>query len=388
MDGAVTTLYFESTAGGGTNASNHGSSGQTNRALPATSSASSFIHGFTQVNAALPSMTGAGRINAASPLIGAGQVLPAFAAGTTSLQGLRQVAAALPGMTGSGAGTVPGVLRGNAALPKLAGAGGATLTGFLRTTAASTLPKLTGFARTGLQFAVQPLPGLTGAARIHQLTPITVTGLQGRLPGLRGLASIGQPGGVLHGAGQILPGLVGPGTLHGATRLPRLVGSGHITGMVAAVRQAWALNVRVNAMTQYTNLPMRAIARAFDRYYGAGMDSGFYQLTGDTDDGTAIDWEWRTGLSDLGTRGMKGVLGVYIDGVCEPGCDLVVATDRGVYVYAHKPRGTINDHEPQRVSTGRGLRTANVGLGMASATGAYIEIDSLTPEYVVTERNA
>jgi hypothetical protein len=147
------------------------------------------------------------------------------------------------------------------------------------------------------------------------------------------------------------------------------------------------MNVSNTAMTQFTNFGYRAFARAFDQYWGVGLDGGLYLLQGNDDAGTAIDWAWETGLSDLGSRALKGILGVYIDGVVEPGCTLTVVTERGRYVYTHKPRGVKNDHETQRVSTGRGLRSVNLGLGMASTVGAYVEIDSLTPDYVITSRN-
>jgi len=81
------------------------------------------------------------------------------------------------------------------------------------------------------------------------------------------------------------------------------------------------------------------------------------------------------------------VLALYMDGVVEGGCTYTLVTDHDTYIYAHRPRGAANDHKTQRVSLGRGVRTVNVGLGMASLSGAYMQVDSLTPEYIQTERN-
>jgi hypothetical protein len=126
---------------------------------------------------------------------------------------------------------------------------------------------------------------------------------------------------------------------------------------------------------------------AFDRHYGVGLDGGLYLLGGDNDAGAPISWEWLTGLSDFQSRALKGMLALYVDGIAEPGVDFTVVTDRGAYVYSHHPHGTINSHQTQRVSIGRRLRSVNWAFGMKSTKGAYIELDSLTPEIQLGDRN-
>lgn len=386
MDSAQVTLYFESTASGGSGAQTYMRSGETSQALPFAGVGNSLS---SHLNAAgtLPIPTSDdNRINSGRTFAAAGN-LPIPTAVVSSLGGLTQ-AATLPTLQGAGTATIPIYLRGAARLPVPTGAASATLTGLFHSRPDAPLPTpLAGVARFGWQFGLQTLPGPpVGAARVTLITHLT-TAVPATLPKPTGAASIQPMSTVLHGTGQILPMLKGPGSVHADAALPRPIGMGAITTGTVATRQAWAMNLATKAITQYTGFSYRAFARAFNQNYGIGLDSGFYLLQGDTDAGVAIDWEWRTGLSDLGTRAVKGVLGVYIDGVCEPGCTLTVATERGVYVYRHQPFGTINDHETQRVTVGKGLRTVNIGLGMASASGAYFDLDSMTPEWVISDRN-
>lgn len=377
------TLFFEGTAsGGGGLSANHGRSGETSQTLPFTGSASSYQH--VSLAATLPRLT-VPDTNHISPNNSAtlAATLPVPFVSRSGAGGI--LGTVLPSLTGSATGTIPLYGRLAATLPHLTGAAHA-LIGSLATVAAI-LPRPLGMsARRGWAFPTMALPLLQ--ATITGYTPRHVT-VAANLPRLLGAGAFHRIS-VNASCNVILPMLLGPGlSIDTAAVLPKLMlASGSMTNGTPAVSQAWAMNLDNKAMTQFTNYPFRAIARAFNTYYAVGFDGNIYQLGGDDDNGVKVDWQWRTGLSDLGTRGLKGVLGVYIDGVVEPGATIEVVLDTGVYSYTHRPRGPSNSHQTQRVSVGRGLRSANIGLGMSGGLiGGYVEIDSLTPEYVVSNRN-
>ncbi len=119
------------------------------------------------------------------------------------------------------------------------------------------------------------------------------------------------------------------------------------------------------------------------------MSGGLYLMGGDRDLTAPIPWSFETGISDLGTRGLKGLLGAYIDGIFERPIEFTVVADRGRYEYNHTVSVSTNqeNHSTQRVSLGRGIRTSNVGFNVASKKGAYFEMHAITPEYVVSNRN-
>jgi hypothetical protein len=118
-----------------------------------------------------------------------------------------------------------------------------------------------------------------------------------------------------------------------------------------------------------------------------GLDGGLHRMGGDLDITAPISWEWRTGLSDVGSRAGKGVLALYLDGVAERGCEFMAQTDRGTYWYTHQPHGTSNSHQTQRVMIGKALRSVNWAFGMRSTKGVYFEIDALAPEWQLSDRN-
>jgi hypothetical protein len=284
---------------------------------------------------------------------------------------------------GTISGTVPNVLRVAASLPHLtAGTISGTIAG--STAGVGTLPLPTVVMRRGSALA-PVLPALTGSA--HAIPNLHLS-FSVKLPSLDGAAAGTNAQHVIHAPLLILPKLAGlSGHIGAAITLPALHGGATIVAGTQAVRQAWAMNIKNSAVTEFTNFPFRAFARAYERYYGVGLDGGFHRFGGDLDVAAPISWEWRTGLSDLNSRAGKGVLALYLDGVAETGCEFMVETDRGTFWYTHRPHGTANDHQTQRVMIGKQLRSVNWAFGMRSTKGAYFEIDALAPEYQISDRN-
>jgi hypothetical protein len=283
--------------------------------------------------------------------------------------------------------TNPIILRGAIRLPALASAGQITTTGLLR--GAVTLPVLTVAMRVGWSFSPKVLPALASTGHFYQALAFGSGAEAGGaivLPALRASGSWHQTQGVLTGH-IMLPALAGAGaSIYDAEiALPPLRAGGQIMNGTVATSRAWAMNLSNKAVTQFLNFPFRQMAYAFNEYSAVGFDGNLYDFGGDEDAGAKINWQWRTGISDLNTRGLKGVLGYYIDGIIESKITVDLVLDTGVFVYRHDPRGVPNDYKTHRISIGRGLRSSNVGIGAAG--DCYIAIDSVTPDYVVSNRN-
>lgn len=152
--------------------------------------------------------------------------------------------------------------------------------------------------------------------------------------------------------------------------------------------EGWAMNVRNGGVTRWTNYPFTQFARAGKETYAVGADGNLYLLGGDLDVTAPIAWEFETGLENLDSPGLKHIPYLYMDGIIDGNIEIVLLDDRGrefAYEYDTKDRGAV--HQQHRRKLGNGIRTVNVGFRFRSTSGAYIELDSFSPEATVTQRN-
>ena len=389
---AVTTLFFEATASRGTG-NQHGSTGQTLQALPFTGTSSNINHA-----------SGAGVLN--------GQLVPGDNI-VSNAGGLAECAGVIPPASlVTGVGYTGG--QGDSTFLPVTGAG--TASNEAHATLAGVLLNVTcaGHALTGgvasspsdhpLTFDPVEGVGYCGAIGGGSLLPVIGSGMgiptgiigigAGVMVPVWGVGFASNPGGAntAKGAAILLPVAGQSGNGYAAAMLPHVFGRGYAVNGSVAIRTQWAMNIENNAITEWNNVEFYQIARAFNNYWAVGIDGNLYQWGGDTDNllpmtSTPIAWSFQTGLSDLGSRGVKGLLGIYLDGIFEPNINFTLQTDRGEYTYTFKVRGNPEDHETQRISLGRGIRTANVGFGLSSVVGGYFELDTMTPEYVLSNRN-
>jgi hypothetical protein len=172
-------------------------------------------------------------------------------------------------------------------------------------------------------------------------------------------------------------------------RLPRLVVLATATNAGADAHQTWVYNVKTNTVTQFNNYAFRAFVRWRDRYYGVGMDGGLYLLeNGDVDVASPIPWAFETGLDDMDSNAIKGISGLYVEGTIEKGATISIINDtKQRYTYSMYTPSAGSDQRAYRVITGKGIRTRNVGIAMASTVGGYVEVDQIAPKYVISKRN-
>jgi hypothetical protein len=293
----------------------------------------------------------------------------------------------LPALQGSGTGVFEVLITADLNLPHPLAVDGSILSGALLDVAVL-LPRLQVAGSMALGGGLRGgavLPMLLVSGRSYQ--ELILTG-DVRLPRLRAGGTIGAAENYARGY-AILPMLVaGVQLVTAALTLPRLQAAGSILqGTSQQIRLGYAMNLSNGAVTTFSNFPFRAMVRAYDQYWAIGLDGNLYRLLGDLDDAMPIDWEFESGLADFGVMGQKGVMAAYVDGVFENGATLTLVTDGARRIYSHRAAGDYTNHMMHRISTGRGVRTHNIALGMANLKGGYLELDRITPEYVIIPRN-
>jgi hypothetical protein len=71
------------------------------------------------------------------------------------------------------------------------------------------------------------------------------------------------------------------------------------------------INLSNMAVTQFCDYPFNSFCKIGEKYYGAS-DSGIFELTGDTDNGVAIDAFFELVVSDLGISNVKRIRKIYV----------------------------------------------------------------------------
>jgi hypothetical protein len=385
MSGATLTTLFVEAFGSTSAAAIGGQSGQTLQTLPFTGGGSTIQH--LDVAITLPSAF-IGSVDQQmfigdQNLMEVQVVLPSPLTSDFSVG--FQIPITLPTPTGSLHITPLAVLRPNLTLPPVSAALD-ILAGSLMEVDV-TLPLVVATVDgqgwlSGMTVGPLALPPVQAAVQISQWPHIEIAG---RLPAVEAAITAFVAEESMHIAVILPAALGGAPTIDLAVLLPAVRAALDILSP-NATRQTWVMNIENSGITQFNNFEFKQFGRAFNQYYAVGMSGGLYTLGGDTDASTPISWSWETGLSDLGSRGLKGLLGTYFDGIFERKITFTVVGDSSRWTYYHTVRGNPEDRLTQRVSLGRGIRTVNVGFGMAGV-GPYFELDSVTPEYVISDRN-
>lgn len=366
-------LYAESTAGN----AGHFKSGQTNRALPATSLGSSLNHANGAISIPRPlNIDGSMHVHARA--VGAVKLPMLTVAGGSG--GAAEIT--LPSLLVSGSGTNQIILRGDIALPMLIAAG-TGLTGFTAQGAISIPRPLRVYGQSGFTGgAVLPSLKVAGHARVD----LHITGAI-VLPKLTVMA-LGHRSMEAAEGYIVLPKLRSSPNSYGNLLLPKILVAGNATNANPSVARAWVMNVKNRAVTEWLNYGFRNFVRFNNQYYGVGMSGNLYLIGGDLDVLAAIPWAWETGLNDFDSPALKGIDAVYVEGLMERGANLTIVTDKKQrYTYATKSVPGVADRRTYRIETGKGIRTCNIGLAMSNTLGGYVELDKLSARYYISKRN-
>lgn len=143
----------------------------------------------------------------------------------------------------------------------------------------------------------------------------------------------------------------------------------------------WAINTKNMATTEYTNYEFNSFARMGNHYLGA-TSAGLYELDGDTDAGTDIIADIKSGLMQLGGSRFTSFKTAYIGMRGEGDFVLKVETGDGkTYNYAVVGK----DMQTSRVHFGKGLRARYFSFELIS-TGQDFDLDSIEFIPLVVQR--
>src|SRR5207245_5000336 len=123
--------------------------------------------------------------------------------------------------------------------------------------------------------------------------------------------------------------------------------------------------------------PFTQILRLHDKYYGVSGD-GLYLLEGDTDNGKAIPWQVRTGVTDFDSKQLKRVNSVYIGGQVEEQISVtLLAGPAGQHRYDYVTERQ-QDAQNTLVKFGKGIASQRYyAAEFGDANGKFIAIDAL-----------
>jgi hypothetical protein len=141
----------------------------------------------------------------------------------------------------------------------------------------------------------------------------------------------------------------------------------------------------VREVTHYTNFPFNQIVRFNNHYYGVA-DDGLYLLEGDTDNGTAIPWKFRTTLTDAGSKQKKRIKSLYFGARLhsQVTVTLVVGEKQDQEYSYTTPRDATAQSYRQKF--GKGIKTRYFAIEVGDTAGNFAEFDALDTEREILER--
>lgn len=143
----------------------------------------------------------------------------------------------------------------------------------------------------------------------------------------------------------------------------------------------WAVNTKNFATTEYTNFNFNSFAPMGNKYLGASS-TGLYELNGDTDAGTNIISDIKSGLMQLGGSRFSSFKAAYLGMRGDGNFVLKLETGDGkTYNYAVVGK----DMQTSRVHFGKGLRARYFSFELIS-TGQDFDLDSIEFIPLVAQR--
>lgn len=176
-------------------------------------------------------------------------------------------------------------------------------------------------------------------------------------------------------------------TSSGAIIVPRLTSYASGEPALTAALDAWAMNVRTNAVTRYPSYPANSYARYNGTYLAAGP-SGLLALGGNENvdfDGSGISWTMRTGQLDDKKAALKRLTEVLMSVRYDGPVRLRVWKDDETYYDYSLPSQREDVLQQVRAKVGKGLRSRYYKIEL-SGVGTHIEMDSLQATMPETTR--
>lgn len=134
-------------------------------------------------------------------------------------------------------------------------------------------------------------------------------------------------------------------------------------------------NTKNFAQTEYDNTYNYNSLINFNGNLVGLKKTGIYELTGDTDSGTAIDWYFKTGKIDLEENQLKKARYVWLS--YRPSGSLVLTVDDGENEYDYDVEMIKEIDNAVRIKLGKGIRNRYIQLELRNASGEKIFLDRM-----------
>lgn len=229
-----------------------------------------------------------------------------------------------------------------------------------------------------------PLPVVSGSANTGNVGTATLTlasvvlAAEG-VSGVIGTAALTLPVVEIEASGAVEA--IGTATL----TLPSVTMAGQASQAASSSYSAYALNSENRALTTYSNLPIRGLAK-FNGVYLAAGPGGLFVLGGDTDAGALINASVRLAATDFGDPHIKRVEQMYVQYRTTGDLTLkVIINEHEEYDYT-LPAAGHTTLSPGRVKIGKGAKGVYWQFDIANRDGADFEFDAISVDPLATSR--
>lgn len=159
-----------------------------------------------------------------------------------------------------------------------------------------------------------------------------------------------------------------------------------IADAVAGAVTAWVVNTATGGHSTYSNFTFNSFFRLGNDYYGCSDTAGFVRLSGTTDNGTAISWKAKTGITTFDKPRRKYVHDARVTMRADGDVALREITDEEMDVSnALIPDDERNGIHARRVKLPRGVRGTSWQFEL-SGTGTLADIKSLEVDPILSQR--
>jgi hypothetical protein len=134
------------------------------------------------------------------------------------------------------------------------------------------------------------------------------------------------------------------------------------------------MNMKNFALTEYTNYNYNSIGFFNGKMVGVKAD-GVYELTGDTDDGNNIEWNFKTGKLDIDEGVVKKTRYVWLS--YKPSGDLQLIVDDGEHEYEYDVESYKQIDNGVRVKLGKGIRNRYLQFELKNIANEKITLDRM-----------
>jgi hypothetical protein len=148
------------------------------------------------------------------------------------------------------------------------------------------------------------------------------------------------------------------------------------TTPLTATYLSMVLNLKNRALTLYDNYDFNSMCRFNGKHFGA-TSTNIYDLgLGDTDAGTLISWNLRTGYLDLEQKLKKKLRQAWLSYKSEVNIILTIIQPDG-QEFEYTLDGIYDDETGLRIKFGKGIRSKYISLDIQNVDGSTLTLDSI-----------